>query len=169
MNIRRLQAKDAEAFRKLRTRALREHPEAFGATVEGFLARPLEQLKDTLGSASNDLFALGVFGSDLLGFLMFPRPPIERTKTRHRAHVAALYVIPEARGQGLPTALLPAFIHAVKRFEGLECLVLGVTVGNVSAIGLYERLGFRRYAVEPKYIKLKNEYFDTALMMLELH
>jgi len=169
MNIRRLQENDAEAFRELRTRALREHPEAFGESVEGFLARPLEQLRETLGSPSEDLFALGAFNDELKGFLMFHRPPLERTKTRHRAHVAAMYVVPEARGQGLAKALLTELIKQAKSFEGLEYLVLGVTMSNISAIRLYESLGFKSYAVDPKFIKLEDKYFDTALMMLELH
>lgn len=52
MPIRRLTPDDAPAYRALRLRALREHPDAFTSDREDANARPLENSRQRLASAS---------------------------------------------------------------------------------------------------------------------
>ena len=54
-----------------------------------------------------------------------------------------LGVIPEARNQGLGTALLLKSLHGFST-AGLSLGMLEVTADNVGAVRLYRRLGFRR-------------------------
>ena len=54
-----------------------------------------------------------------------------------------LGVAPDYRGQGLGEGLLLQALHGFKR-RGLERVCLEVTAENVSAVRLYQRLGFRR-------------------------
>ncbi len=59
------------------------------------------------------------------------------------ARVYSLATRPEARGQGIGAALLEAAAVAARR-RGCRVLRLEVRTDNAAAIGLYERLGYRR-------------------------
>ncbi|EIL97081.1 GCN5 family acetyltransferase [Rhodanobacter thiooxydans] len=59
------------------------------------------------------------------------------------ARLYSLATAPEARGQGVGTALLAAVVDAARR-RGSRALKLEVRTDNAAAIRLYERHGFRR-------------------------
>jgi len=54
----------------------------------------------------------------------------------------SISVLPELRGRGIGSALLDAVGHEFARL-GVDDLILGALPGNVDAIRLYERHGFR--------------------------
>jgi ribosomal protein S18 acetylase RimI-like enzyme len=56
--------------------------------------------------------------------------------------IESLAVLPEHRGRGLGTELLDHLEHEL-RDQGVTDLVLGVLPGNVGALRLYERRGYR--------------------------
>ena len=79
-----------------------------------------------------------------------------------RGEIKRMYVVPEARGQGLARALL-ATVIAEGRAIGYRTLVLDTLSSMTPAIALYEAAGFRRtdaYAPSP--------YADVAYFRLEL-
>ncbi len=53
-------------------------------------------------------------------------------------------------------------------YPGVEEVVLAVTVGNELAHRLYVAAGFKPYCIEPRYIKLDDQYFDIEWMVLLL-
>ena len=167
MNIRQLTAHDAPVYQPLRLRALREHPEAFGSSLEDELPLPLEQvarqLVDTLGNSVS--FGAWLDGQ-LVGIVNLYRSP--RLKTRHKALLGGMYVAPEARGNRIGKALLEQTLSYARTIDGLEDVTLAVTVGNNAARRLYLGAGFVPYRVEPRYIKLGNRYFDVEWMILRL-
>jgi RimJ/RimL family protein N-acetyltransferase len=167
MNIRRLTAGDAHDYQLLRLRALREHPEAFGASVEEEQFLPLEQIASQLDDPTGKSAAFGTWLDDqlvaIVSLFRFPRP-----KTRHKAILGGMYVIPEARGRGIGKALLGQTLMYARTLEQLEDVTLAVTVGNTSARQLYLNAGFVPYGIEPRYIKLDDQYFDIEWMILHL-
>jgi len=85
----------------------------------------------------------------LLGYAMVAITPVEETlmpdtwRTGHRiAEVETLVLHPEARGEGLGTALLDKVDEELAA-EGIEDVMIGAIVTNADAIRLYERRGFR--------------------------
>ena len=56
--------------------------------------------------------------------------------------IESLAVLPAYRGRGLGTELLDRLEHEL-RLQGINDLMLGVLPGNVGAIRLYERRGYR--------------------------
>jgi ribosomal protein S18 acetylase RimI-like enzyme len=58
------------------------------------------------------------------------------------AEVESLSILPAYRGRGIGTALLDRLEDEIEA-QGVEDLVIGVLPGNVDAIRLYERRGFR--------------------------
>jgi ribosomal protein S18 acetylase RimI-like enzyme len=164
MQIRRLTAADVTAYRALRLRALREHPEAFTSSYEEDAAQP--EAIAALRLAATDFAAWGAFeGRELYGIVALERE--RRPKNRHKGTVVGMVVAPEVAGQGVGRALLEALLaHA--RDTGVESLVLTVTEGNDSAQRLYAAAGFRSFGVEPDAIRVAGRSWAKNHMHLDL-
>ncbi len=91
-----------------------------------------------------------------------------RTKNRHKAHVFGMFVATEYAGRGIGAALLAHLVAEVRRDPGILQLILTVTETNLSARSLYERAGFRSFGVEPRAIRVADEFFDKNHMILFL-
>jgi len=164
MDIRRLAPADGPAYRALRLRALREHPDAFTSSYEEDAQQPLQVSFARLASA---LYAFwGAFqGDELYGMVGLEHE--RRAKNRHKGTVIGMYVTPEVGGQGVGRALLQALIaHA--RSEGIASLVLTVTEGNAHAQRLYAGAGFRSFGVEPDAIRIAGLPLAKNHMHLDL-
>ena len=162
MLVRRLAPADAPLLRSLRLRALREHPDAYTSSHEEEAALPVAASAARLAEQA---FWGAWRGSELYGFVGLQREP--RAKNAHKATVVAMYVAPEAVGQGVGRALLEALLaHA--RAEGLQSLVLTVTEGNAPALRLYQRAGFRSFGVEPDAVRVGGRSFAKNHMHLDL-
>jgi len=167
VEIRQLVKSDAEAFRELRLRALREHPEAFIDDYEAEAIKTVKQAAEQLGAATAENFYLGAFmGGRLVGIAHIYRQ--EGSKLRHRAVIGGMYVTPEMRGQGTGKALLEKCIQHARSLSDLEDLVLWVILGNERAKALYEAEGFEVFCVEPRAFKIEGRYYDAVGMIMRL-
>ena len=166
MKIQPLHPTDAQAYQSLRLRALKDHPEAFGAAYEDEATLALEKVAERL-TATPERFTLGAWqGETLVGMAGFFRN-IGR-KTRHRGGVWGMYVAPEARGQQVGLALLSESIQRAKQLDGLEEITLAVTIGNPAAKKIYLQAGFAVSHIERRYIKIDERYYDLEWMALQL-
>lgn len=167
LEIRILTVDDAEEFRALRLRALREEPEAFGSSWEGENARPLEQTVARL--QADGMTAFGGFddAGRLAGMVRLFRH--DGVKVRHKADIISMYVAPEARGRGLGRMLLDAAIAHARATPGIEQLLLAVNTSNTPARNLYLAMGFEPFGREPKALKIGDHYFDEDMMALFLN
>ncbi len=167
--IRRLAPADAPAYRVLRLRALRAHPEAFTSSFEDESAKPLDWSEQRLAASTqrpHDVF-LGAFqGDTLVG--MVGLQCRYRPKERHNATVAGMYVAQDAAGQGTGRALMRALLLHATACEGLEQLDLTVTAGNGRAQALYAHCGFTVFGILQRAIKLHGQYHDKVHMALRL-
>ncbi|MBG9388928.1 GNAT family N-acetyltransferase [Caenimonas aquaedulcis] len=164
MQIRRLGPDDAQAYRALRLRALKESPQAFTSSFGEEDKQPVEKSRARL-AADNTMFWGACEGAQLCGMVGLERET--REKARHKATVVGMYVAPENAGAGVGRGLVDALLaHA--RDAGLELLVLTVTEGNAAATRLYEAAGFRSFGIEPRAIKVDGRPFDKNHMYLDL-
>ena len=163
LNVRRLAAPDASIYRDLRLDGLRAHPEAFGASWEEEAAQPLAWFAARLDR--NVVFGGGSAATPALqGVVGFSVS--DGAKLRHKGVLWGLFVQPDARASGLGTSLVAQVLeHASQAVEEVR---LTVVTANTSAIRLYERLGFERYGLEPRALKIGGDYHDEALMALSL-
>lgn len=160
---------EVQRYRDLRLRGLREHPEAFGETAEGFEAKSLEAISSNIEAQARlggfILAAVSASG-ELLGTVgLAVNAP---GKSGHRSFLWGMYVSPEVRQQKVGSALIQELIKRAERVPGLEQVHLSVVTSNTPAISLYERMGFEKYGTDPKVIKLNGQYFDEHLMAREL-
>lgn len=74
--------------------------------------------------------------------------------TSNKAHIMTIAIHPNYRGQGLGRAIL-THVMGMMRAAGVTEMTLEVRVSNFIAQSLYEKLGFKRCGIRPKY------YFDN--------
>ncbi|HEX6484028.1 MAG TPA: GNAT family N-acetyltransferase [Ktedonobacteraceae bacterium] len=170
MQVRILNEKDAEAFWKIRLRALQENPESFGASYEEILERGIAGTAQGLGrrEGAPENVTFGAFDEDgqLVGLAGFRRA--EETKRRHKGVIWGMYVPNELRKKGIGKALLEAAIEYAKSLPDLESINLAVVLTNKEARLLFVSHGFQSYGTERNALKLHDRYFDQELMTLPL-
>ncbi|BBP63521.1 N-acetyltransferase [Pseudomonas sp. Cab53] len=165
MNIRRLRAGDASAYRELMLQAYAQHPQAFTSSVSERAALPINWWESRLTSRLD--VVLGAFeAGQLVGMVGLALEP--RAKARHKAILFGLYVSAAHGRQGLGQQLLQAALDEARRHTFLRLVQLTVTAGNDPAVKLYQRCGFVLYGLEPMAIRVDDEYFDKIHMWLEL-
>jgi GNAT superfamily N-acetyltransferase len=163
IEIRKLGAADALAYRELRLRGLREHPDAFTSSYEEEVGKPMDAILARLDAGVREA-VYGAFKAGVLaGVVGIGREP--RVKNRHKATVFGMYVAPEHAGRGVGQALLACVIGEAARMDGLSQLLLTVTQGNAGARALYEKSGFRSFGVEPRAVRVGDTYFDKNHMI----
>jgi GNAT superfamily N-acetyltransferase len=134
MTIEQLVAGDGERLRAIRLRALRDAPDAFGATLEEAEARPPEDWDDQLEQ-------LATFVATLDGCDMGLVRAVHHDHLRDAGCLISMWVEPEGRRQGIGSALVDAVVNWA-RTRGLKRLLLDVVERNTPAIALYARKGF---------------------------
>lgn len=136
LTIRRATSADVHTWRALRQDGIERHPEAFMTSAEAARAIPVEQ--DTAAMESNARW-LALLDDSAVGFVGLH--PNTLARAHHRAEIGPLYVLPQARGQGVAEALI---LHAMAegRSDGMWQFELFVNDQNIAAQRLYAKLGF---------------------------
>ena len=91
---------------------------------------------------------------------------LSRRQAAAQGRLWGLFVQPDARGIGLGTSLVAQVLEYAS--QAVEEVRLTVATANNPARRLYERLGFERYGLEPRALKIGADYHDEALMTLSL-
>ncbi len=165
LELRPLGPDDAEVYRTLRLEALERDPRAFGRSLEEYRKEPLETVR--IRFESPDATTLGAFvDSELVGMASLVRRSGQ--KERHKADIYGVYVTKSARGRGFSRALLTGLLEKAREMPGLEQVMISVSVTQHAARGLYASLGFVRYGLEPRALKVDDEYVDEEHMILML-
>jgi ribosomal protein S18 acetylase RimI-like enzyme len=160
--IRRLGAADAEPYRTLRLAALRDRPEAFGASYEDEVSRSHDWFADRL---ERNVFIGGWRDVSTLVEVVGLHIS-EAVKSSHKGELWGVFVSPEARRTGLATALLARLMrHAANAVDEIR-LTVGAT--NAEAMRLYEKAGFTAYGLERRALKVNGRYYDNLLMTLSV-
>lgn len=134
MKIERLDACDGARLRSIRLRALRDAPDAFGTTWDEAAALRLEDYDRQLALLAT--FVATVDGRDQGLVRGAPHDDLEGA-----GYLISLWVAPEARRQGVGSALVDAVTQWAEAC-GLRRLLLDVGEANAAAVSLYVAKGF---------------------------
>ena len=130
MDVRTLHAQDAADFQQIFLCALHEHPEAFAVSVAEQESLPLDTFAQWFASPDHRFY--GAYSDGVLVGIMAVHS-YQRGKMQHRAGIGPMCVASEARGQGIGKSLLERGLGDARLWQGVEDVVLGVTVGNEAA------------------------------------
>src|SRR5215203_429470 len=100
ISYRKLKPSEARDFRRVRLECLQKFPDSFGTLYENEVGKDKLYFEELIEQDSADVFFYGAFAAgddELIGIAGFVRG--DRTKTRHRGEIAAMYVKPDFRGR----------------------------------------------------------------------
>jgi ribosomal protein S18 acetylase RimI-like enzyme len=165
MEIRLLTTDDAEAWWHMRLEALQNDPTSFADSAEEHQNTTIETARKRLSASTPDgNFVLGMFEDGKLAATAgFHRR--QHNKENHKGHIWGVYVRPESRGKGVARALMEEVVRRARLMPGLEQITLVVST-HIPARQLYLSLGFQSYGIEPRSLKVGNNYVDDELMVL---
>ncbi len=140
MKIVTLQPHQWQQYRYLRLKALKEEPQAYASTYEENIKYPddfwQKRLEKALKDQSQWLF-FAVQEDNLVGMAGgFIKDE------KDTAHIIAVYVLPEARRQGISRMLINTLITTIKRNKSIKKLRVGVNPEQIAALNLYGSFGF---------------------------
>lgn len=164
IKIRELKAEEADAYKAFFLEGLKAHPDCFRIS-------PADEAKEPFPTQGRpDSFTLGAFTGEgmLAGVVSFHREGSNREKLRHKGLLFRMYVSSEFSGAGIGRKLIKTLTEKVKSETDIEQICLTVVHSNLRARQLYEKNGFRSFALERRAIKAGNEYFDEEQMVLFL-
>lgn len=168
--IRQLTGQDFHTWWTLRKKALGDHPDAFGATLEVALATSdddaFRRFADISIEGDNAIFGAFDDAGSLVGMTGFYRE--SGTKERHRAGVWGVYVDPIARGHNLGGRLLSDVVAYARSIAGILQLELTVASHNLAALAVYRQAGFESYGCHPRGLMIGDWAIDEDLMVLIL-
>jgi ribosomal protein S18 acetylase RimI-like enzyme len=140
VTVRELRRDEHDLWRRLRTAALRDAPDAFAATLADVQDRSdLDWRREVEeGDPQSGSLLIGELDGVPVATAFVSCRPSEPGL----AGLGAMWVMPECRGNGVATALIEA-AHFWASDRGCTAMELSVTVGNEAARQLYERAGFQ--------------------------
>ena len=133
VTVRPLGLDEFEAWRALRLRALRDHPDAFGASFEDEAANGSAARRERFEAAARGEGS-AIFGA-FDGDTMVGIGGVIRSggrKDAHRATMWGMYVAPEARGRGAGHGL----VVTEGGQEAVSLRITGAKVGETEALAL---------------------------------
>jgi len=172
IEIRKLNAEDAQSFWQLRREGLELEPQAFTESVEEHRKITVDEVARRLsGTAADGNFVLGAFAQvnntgqlvGMAGFFQRQGP-----KIRHRGLIWGVYVQSEWRSHGVGRLLLAEVLRLARTIPGLEQIHLAVGTDQAAARRLYASLGFESYGRDVHALKLDDGYVDEEMMLLRL-
>ena len=135
MTIRRIEAAEVDAFKRIRLEALGSEPSAYASSYDDWATLPDEEWRRRL----NDPVFVAFQNGEPVGIIGLLRQGA--AKMAHRATIIMVYVRKSLRGTGLARALL-SVVAEYARDIGIRQLELTVSAENPVAIRFYQREGF---------------------------
>lgn len=161
ITIRRVQADEIDAFKRIRLEALRAEPASFASSYEDWVGLSDEEWRQRLADPVFIVFrdgeAVGITG------LLRQRP----SKLTHRATIVMVYLRQNLRGTGLAAMLLRAVADHAHDI-GIRQLELTVSAENPAAIHFYRKEGFSEFGRVPGGTVRDGREVDDVLMARRL-
>lgn len=133
-------------------------PNEFAITLE-----QEERILDSLNKSNNQIMIIALIGTEIVGNLSFAGGPRPRVK-----HVGELgvSVCKKYWNNGIGTALVEELINWAQESKIIRKINLRVRPDNLSAIRIYQKLGFVKEGLITRDFCLDNQFYDSVQMGL---
>lgn len=142
MEIIKLSIEDWQEYKKLRLRALKEDPQAFGASYKKNVKYPVKEWKRRLENALRGESNWLLFAKEndkLIGMI----GAFIEEGSNDTATIIAMYVPKEERGKGISKKLIDGILNELSQKSFLKKARLMVNKNQIPAVDLYQKFGFR--------------------------
>lgn len=156
-----MSAGDWKIYKELRLEALAQNPEAFGDSCEEAFRLSDEEWKKELENPKSYLLVAKDGDAE---FAMVAAYQEDNVKMQHMAYVWGVYVRKTHRRQGFGQKLMEALIAELVKNKEIEKIDLNVNASQISAVSLYQKLGFEIAGTLHKELKVDGKYYDEYLM-----
>ncbi len=133
--VKTLPAKRWRDARKIRLRALKTVPQAFGSSYAEEKKLSADEWRKRM---ARTLFAL--VEDKPMGTVAYYFN--DRVKTKHIAHIVGVFVDSNFRGRGIGKELLKKALELIEKKKGIVKIQLMVNPRQKAALALYKSLGF---------------------------
>jgi ribosomal protein S18 acetylase RimI-like enzyme len=161
MEIYKLSSSDWEEYKKLRLEALQSDPESFGDSYEESSRLHDEEWKKELENPKSHML-VAKEGDSI--FAMVAAYQEDNVKMQHMAYIWGVYVRKEYRGQGIGKKLMEKALEELVKNKEIEKVDLNVNTSQLSAVRLYEKLGFVVAGTLHRELKVDGKYYDEYVM-----
>jgi len=159
--IRRIEAADMDAFRRIRLEALRSEPSFYASSYEDWAALSDEEWQQRL----HDPVFVAFLDEEPVGITGLLRQ--RASKMAHRATIIMVYVRKNLRGTGLARDILN-IVADYARDSGIVQLELAVSAENPAARRFYAREGFMEVGRIPGGFLHEGQEIDDIMMVRRL-
>jgi ribosomal protein S18 acetylase RimI-like enzyme len=143
MIIRKVNAEDAEEYRRLRLAQVQDTPRAFSYTIDEIEKISTSEIA-SLVTPSEENLVVGHFDNAVLTGVIGLRRD-NREKVRHRANVWGVYTAFNARRKGIARKIFAEVLKEAQFSFKASVVTLAADAENTPAIALYRSLGFQAY------------------------
>lgn len=89
--------------------------------------------------------------------------------SNNSCHILNLCIAKPLQSKGLGRKLLQTVLYSLSKYTQTESVILEVRPSNISALHLYETMGFERVEIKKDYYKDKNGAEDAILLKKMIH
>ncbi len=161
MEICKLTANDWVEYKKLRLDALKQDCEAFGDSYGESIELSDDEWKKEFESSKSFILVARENGQ---AFAMAAAYQEDGEKMKHVAYVWGVYVEKNYRRKGIGQKLMEALLDELAKNKAIEKVDLNVNTAKLSAVRLYEKLGFEIAGTLHKELKVDGKYYDEYFM-----
>ncbi len=161
MEIIKLNPEDWGKLKNIRLEALKEEGDAFGSSYTESATHSDEEWQRKLASPKNPTMVVCDEGQ-AIG--MAGAYQEKGANVKHITYVWGVYLRKSYRGKGLGQKLMEALLDEIAKNTGIEKINLNVNTSRLSAIKIYEKLGFKIIGTLHKEMKFKGKYIDEHVM-----
>lgn len=162
--VRSLNVDDWEEFRKLRLKALKEEPRAYGISAEDEAGKSDEEWKSMCADAfhgNGKWFFVAEHEGQLIG--MLGATELFGSLMRHQVEICSAFVEASFRKQGVLTELYNGLKRKLEEVPHLEQMIVWVTLyENQTSKRLFEKFGFKFAGTLSKTVKFEDKYYDCC-------
>ncbi|MGL5353156.1 MAG: GNAT family N-acetyltransferase [Clostridium sp.] len=120
---------------------------------------------ENVNKNANSLILIGIINDKIVSIAHIGCSNSKRIM--HNSEIA-ISVKKDYWGQGVGTMVITELINFATNHAFIKNISLRVKATNINAIKLYEKCGFNQIGVHKDYFYIKNKYYDSLLMDLQV-